>query len=646
MARASGQTSAMTPTLEATRGPSVAALRGGLIGRETELATLRTVHDDDGPRVLFVHGIGGVGKSALVEAFSASARGHGARVIELDGGAVEPTPRGFTSAVAGATGAMSGSPATTILIVDRYEVLRPLDLWLRQSFVPAMPSDSRLILAGRDSPVPDWRMAMGDWFESLTLDNLPHGSALELLRREGIGGADLERIERLARGHPLSLRLAAATLASGAPRDREAAPMSVIIERLTELYLAGLDPVTRQTLDAASIVRRPTHSLLAAMLPRVAPDEAFERLRQLPFVELRFDGLIVHDTVREAVAAYLKASDPERSRRYRIAAWRQLRAEVSRAAPDEMWRYTADLLYMLENPMIRDVFFPTTEHRYSVDAARPGDWPAIQAVAGQTLSSAAMDVLATWWQRNPLGFRVARDVDGEIAGLEVRELDALPRSLVDRDPVATRWRDHLRTHPVPTGQRVLLDRFDLAVADDTAAPLVMAALMLDLKRLYMELRPDLRRIYTAGPESVVGTPWEQLGFEPLPGGPVNVAGEDVYPAFLDFGPASVDGWLSRVIATELQVDDDQLLDVRQRQLVIDGRRVDLTKLETEVLRCLVENPNRVVDRSTLLREAWGYDDRDGSNVVDAQVKSIRRKLGDRAAAIETVRGVGYRFVPG
>jgi DNA-binding response OmpR family regulator len=64
-----------------------------------------------------------------------------------------------------------------------------------------------------------------------------------------------------------------------------------------------------------------------------------------------------------------------------------------------------------------------------------------------------------------------------------------------------------------------------------------------------------------------------------------------------------------------------------------------------VLRCLVKNPNRVVDRATLLRQAWGYD-AGGSNVVEAQVKSIRRKLGNRSGAIETVRGVGYRLVPG
>jgi hypothetical protein len=421
--------------------------------------------------------------------------------------------------------------------------------------------------------------------------------------------------------------------------------MSEIVDQPTELYLSALDPTTRQALDAASVVRRPTLSLLAAMIPDADPQDAFDRLRRLPFVDLETDGLMVNDTVREGVAAYLRACDPDRWRRYRTAAWRQLRDEVSRAGPSEIWRYTADLLYMLENPMIRGVFFPTTEQRYSVDGARPGDWPSIEALVRQTATPVAQEMVLIWWQRNSPGFRIARDAAGSIAGLEVGGLDSLPRSLRERDPVARRWHHHLQTRPVPSGQKVLFNRFDLTGPDEANADLVKAALMLDLKRRYMELRPDLRRIYSTDTRSVAGTAWEQLGFKNVPGGVVEVAGEQEYPLFLDFGPASVDGWLTRVIASELRVDDDQLLDFAQRQLVVDGRRIDLTKLEADVLRCLVESPYRVVDRATLLHEAWGYDDPGGSNVIEAQVKAIRRKLGDRAAAIETVRGIGYRFIP-
>ena len=73
-------------------------------------------------------------------------------------------------------------------------------------------------------------------------------------------------------------------------------------------------------------------------------------------------------------------------------------------------------------------------------------------------------------------------------------------------------------------------------------------------------------------------------------------------------------------------------------------RIDLTKLEFEVLNYLYQRPGKVVERSALLRDVWGYDYAAGSNVIPTLVASIRRKLGDHATAVETVRGLGYRFV--
>ena len=57
--------------------------------------------------------------------------------------------------------------------------------------------------------MPGWSTGMGRLFRSLPLGNLPREDAEALLRRDGVDGDDLERINRLARGHPLSLRLAA-----------------------------------------------------------------------------------------------------------------------------------------------------------------------------------------------------------------------------------------------------------------------------------------------------------------------------------------------------------------------------------------------------------------------------------------------------
>ncbi len=364
------------------------------------MGVLRRLLGEGGPLVVFVHGIAGIGKSTLVEAFGVEARSAGATVIDLDGRAIEPTARGFLAALEAKTGGdlqtaeaaaarLSRPRWTGHLVIDTYELLRLLDPWLRQTFVPALSDDVRIVVSGREPPMTGWPSALGVLFRGMTLENLPRDPAETLLIQDGLDRDAADRVYRLARGHPLSLRLAASALAERPDISLEAVTVKAIIEGLTEIYLGILDPKTREILDAASVVRRPTLSLLAAMLPEVAPQDAFDRLRRLPFVELSDDGLAIHDTVREAIAALLRSSDPDRSKRYRAAAWRQLRNEVARASNQEMWRYTADLLYILQNPIVREAFFPTTDHLYSVDAARPADGEAIAEIAERYMPPAS-----------------------------------------------------------------------------------------------------------------------------------------------------------------------------------------------------------------------------------------------------------------
>ena len=56
-----------------------------------------------------------------------------------------------------------------------------------------------------------------------------------------------------------------------------------------------------------------------------------------------------------------------------------------------------------------------------------------------------------------------------------------------------------------------------------------------------------------------------------------------------------------------------------------------------------EREGRVVSRSAQLRDVWGYDWSGGSNVVEVVISALRRKLGDSAGSLQTVRGTGYRF---
>jgi len=627
-----------------------------IVGRAAEQAALVEALDDGGPLVAFIHGIAGVGKSTLLDAFAAEARAGGATVVRIDCSSIEPTERGFLDALGEAIG---GTPATAdetaarlaalgprvALVLDTYEVLRLLDSWIHQVFAPALPATTRLVIAGREPPVAAWHATPGwsDLVLEIRLDSLDDSDAAEVLARAGLAGDDALRVRRVARGHPLSLELAAAAVRARPDLDLDDIALQAVLKELTGLYLGGLDPPLREVLDAASVVRRVTLPVLGAMLPDRAPLDGFERLQALPFVRVGHDGLIVHDTVREVVARALRGGDPARHRRYRAAAWHHLRTELQTVAPAELWRYTADMLYLLETPLIREAFFPTTEHVVWLADAAADDAAAIDQIIRRHEPPASVDHLLAWWEQAPETFRVARGRNADVSGMSILfEPDAVPYGAIEADPLPRLWREHLRRHPVPRGQRVLFNRRWLSGQDGEALSEVQAACWLDIKRVYLELRPQLRRIYTTVCDIATFAPVvTQVGFATLPEA-VHLDGVAYHSIFLDFGPSSVDGWLAKLVAHELLIEDDSILDPVERQLVLGGRRVDLTRLEFEVCNYLLQRAGSVVPREALLRDVWGST-YVGSNVVDVVIRSLRRKLGGRASMIETVRSVGYRM---
>ena len=92
---------------------------------------------------------------------------------------------------------------------------------------------------------------------------------------------------------------------------------------------------------------------------------------------------------------------------------------------------------------------------------------------------------------------------------------------------------------------------------------------------------------------------------------------------------------------------DLLVDLANYKVMLDGRPIELTFKEYELLRFLASNRDKVFTREALLNRVWGYDYFGGARTVDVHIRRLRSKIEDRGHAfIETIRNVGYRFHEG
>lgn len=116
------------------------------------------------------------------------------------------------------------------------------------------------------------------------------------------------------------------------------------------------------------------------------------------------------------------------------------------------------------------------------------------------------------------------------------------------------------------------------------------------------------------------------------------------------GPGEVDARIRLVTTRSQKQPDDTMIsasgvtiDEVSYQARVNGKALDLTYKEFELLRFLAGHPQRVFTREQLLSEVWGYDYFGGTRTVDVHVRRLRAKLGDMESLIGTVRNVGYRF---
>ncbi|WP_055489708.1 winged helix-turn-helix domain-containing protein [Streptomyces sp. TP-A0356] len=152
------------------------------------------------------------------------------------------------------------------------------------------------------------------------------------------------------------------------------------------------------------------------------------------------------------------------------------------------------------------------------------------------------------------------------------------------------------------------------------------------------------------PPGATWLPAPQHTLPTLPGQPPMVGylvlvPADQRPPFL---PVAVPDQPESAPADVARSDGDTLvrIDTAQRTAEVDGRPLDLTYLEFELLAHLVAHPHRVHTRDQLVTTVWGYGHVGDGRTVDVHIARLRRKLGaEHRKTIQTVRRVGYKYAP-
>lgn len=479
------------------------ARRQRFTGREPELALfVQALRAPEPPFfVLYVHGPGGVGKSSLLRRFARLAQEAGVDAVMLDARNIEPTTTAFQAALALALGkAPDQSPVEvlmqrttrTVLLLDTYEVLAPLDDWLRDVFLPELPEQVITVLAGRHPPAPAWRADPG-WqplLRTLALRNLSPQEGRAYLTQRNVPPDDLQTVLDFTHSYPLALSLVADLYDQRPGFHFKPLESPDVVKLLLEQFLQRTPgPAHRAALEACALVRVTTESLLAELMLMPDAHDLFEWLRGLSFIETRPGGLFPHDIAREVLVADLRWRNPnwyaELHRRARAYFMRLLPA----AQGTEQQLTLFDFVYLhRDNPAVRPFFEWQTSGRTTPDHLHDQEIDALATMVAQHEGDASAALARYWLARQPENVIVFRDGAGQVTGFMT--LLALERTTAeDRrlDPaIALAWDFLQRAAPLRNDERATYFRFWLAADTHQTVSPTQSLIFINMVRHYFQ----------------------------------------------------------------------------------------------------------------------------------------------------------------
>ncbi len=434
--------------------------------------------------VLYVHGPGGVGKTSLLKQFSALAEQAEAVVLYLDARTFDPSPESFNQALRAAiqakgaampseatpTQMMAASPQRHVLLLDTYELLAPLDAWLRDVFLPQTSENVLVVMAGRQAPAAGWR-ADSVWSELMRvvpLRNLTPDETRAYLTVRGIPQDQLQGMADFTHGHPLALSLIADTFAQRQNQTDKFRPEDApdVIKTLLEQFVQKVPgPAHRAALEACALARVMTEGLLSIVLDMPLVDELFDWLRGLSFIESNRLGLFPHDLLREALVADLRWRNPDWYAELHKRARNYYKRRLQETTGADQQRVLADYLFLHRDNMMMRPFFDWQESGATLpEPMRPNDLPALLEMVTHHEGTESATLARHWLSKCPHGVTVLvyRETGhpapaGFLCWVELNEVSDEDRAA---DPATRNAWSYLQRHaPLRAGERATHFRF-------------------------------------------------------------------------------------------------------------------------------------------------------------------------------------------
>ncbi|WP_154792760.1 ATP-binding protein [Occultella kanbiaonis] len=450
----------------------------GFVGRAAELRSFRdALAGTSASRILFVHGPGGIGKTTLLDAFSRHARGAGREPVYVDARDLECTAAAIGSAVA-EQARRCGYPAgrePDVLLIDGYELLVPLDRWVREDLLAARPTTSVTVLAGREPPPASWRLDPG-WrrlAQVHPLAGLDAADSDELLARFGLPRDRRTVLAGVGRGHPLVLAmLAEADRGGSAPAALTEAPD--VVAQLCRLIIDDIpDAAHRAGLATCAHATRMTADLLARTVGSRA-EEVWAWLGSRPYVRRGVLGLHVHDVVREIFEAEFMHRSPDAYVALHIAVRGYFLDRLADPAEPRPDRAAAEILFLHRAGPLSDRVAGLREGGIlPVATAGPEDRAGILALIEEGEGAASAELARRWIAEQPGCLYRARSDTG-VEGFSMQVYLPTGAALDVDDPVAVGvLAAAAERGPLRPGERINVNRFAGASGSYQQEPMLL-----------------------------------------------------------------------------------------------------------------------------------------------------------------------------